>query len=215
MALENYTPISSENQQATPSIAVNPSQFAILSFAEIEAMRECAASDWRVYSILSLHANGEGDCWPGRKRIGSMADLSPDHVSRSISYLESLGLVERRKGRTGITVYHLPLHRIPRQEQRLPNLVASPAEPLPNLAGLTEQDLTDHRERAPATPKPANGTGVPKTSRRLPRRLEFPGFAETSVGKGKIFIGLLIRNQLACHSQSVFSSIYAYFIAAL
>lgn len=142
-----YSTSSSNSVPSLPAeIRINPAQFATLTFAEIEAMRRCAGSEWRVYSVLALHANNDGECWPGRQRISALTDLLPDHVSRALGKLEGRGLIQRRTSPAGLTVYTLPLHRT------LPKLVAAPAEPLPELVGITDHIPTDQREQAPETP---------------------------------------------------------------
>lgn len=146
MASQYSTSFSAPVPTLPAEIQVNPAQFAMLTFAEIEAMRRCAGSEWRVYSVLALHTNNDGECWPGRQRISAMTGLLPDHVSRALGKLEGRGLIQRRTSPTGLTVYTLPLHRT------LPNPVAAPAEPLPNVVGITEQVLTEQREADPAPP---------------------------------------------------------------
>ena len=135
----------------------NPAPFAILAHNEIEALRKAAGSLWCLYSVLALHANDRGDCWPGRQRLATLTGMHPDHVSRALSQLESRGLITRRSTDDGLTIYHLPLHRR-RPALPLPNLVAEAAQPLPNLVGITDHVSTDHRESAtpePATPESA------------------------------------------------------------
>lgn len=136
-------------------IRINSAQFATLTFAEIEAMRRCAGSEWRVYSVLALHANNDGECWPGRQRISAMTGLLPDHVSRALGKLEGRGLIQRRTSPAGLTVYTLPLHRT------LPKTVTAPAEPLPDLVGITNQILsTDQRAMEPEPAPPTEPTLV-------------------------------------------------------
>ncbi len=135
---------------------VNPAQFAILTFREIEAMRECPASEWRVYACISLHANPAGEAWPGRNRLAEMTGLLPDHVSRAVTALQERGLLVRCVRPSGLTHYSLPLHRTGPMAG-LPNLVGNSDEPLPNLVDRTDHIPTDQRERAEperTTPEP-------------------------------------------------------------
>ena len=48
-----------------------------------------------VYLYLRDHADAEGKCWPGIKRIASDLRLSRRTVQRALADLESAGYVER------------------------------------------------------------------------------------------------------------------------
>lgn len=48
-----------------------------------------------VLLALADHSNADGECWPSMKRIAERSDISARHVSRAISELVDLGLVEK------------------------------------------------------------------------------------------------------------------------
>jgi len=150
-------------------IVIHPTQFAMLSFVEIEAMRRGSGSDWRVYSVLALHCNDQQECWPGRQRLAHLTDLLPDHVSRALSRLESRGLITRRIGPQGYTVYTLPLHQNasapwPQRTPTPPKMVVASAQPLPERVDRTDplfEQTSESTRPAPTLEPPAPPTPEP------------------------------------------------------
>ncbi len=143
-------------------------------------MRRCAGSEWRVYSVLALHTNNDAECWPGRQRLAAMTGLLPDHVSRALGKLEGRGLIQRRTSPTGLTVYTLPLHRT------LPRLVAAPAESLPELVGITDQNSTDQREADPLPPTEPAPVALSQDSLRRVKTLAPDGAPESWIEAGRL-----------------------------
>jgi len=87
------------------------SPFAVINFTEIDRLQNLPSSTIRVYLALGAHANAEGTCWPGRKRLGELCTLSREQVSKATGLLSMAGLVEKTYLDNGRILYRLPLHQ--------------------------------------------------------------------------------------------------------
>lgn len=78
------------------------------------AFRQKVASPTAKLVLIALadHANADGECWPSMGRVAEIAEISPRSVSRHVTTLEELGLVEkvkrrRQNGHLGSWVYRV------------------------------------------------------------------------------------------------------------
>lgn len=129
--------------------------FATISLGEISHLHDCNGSEVRTYLALALHAGPDGDCWPGRRRLAEITGQSREHVSRSTSALESIGLLEKEVTPTGRVIYHLPLHGRPplpvSEREPTPCPIGHP--PVPDQAPI-EQTIEQTKEQREPDPVP-------------------------------------------------------------
>jgi DNA-binding transcriptional ArsR family regulator len=116
------------------------------------------AANKLVLLALADHANSDGECWPSMKRIAERSDISPRHVSRAISELIELGLVEKANRRRHGGEYRGWDYRI--LIQRTPASSGSPRpatsgrpRPSPADAGV-RSELPENRKEEPLADKP-------------------------------------------------------------
>lgn len=105
-----------------------------------------------VLIALADHANGDGECWPSMERIGVMAGISPRSVSRHVTALEELGLVQRARrrrhnGHLGSWVYRLSYRSEPSARDSAPT--GQQRSLLPDTAVRTEPSENRQEEPLP------------------------------------------------------------------
>lgn len=61
------------------------------------AAMKLTATDWAVLHVICLHADKSGHAYPSLARIGAIARVLRNHVSRSTKRLEQLGLLRSRR----------------------------------------------------------------------------------------------------------------------
>ncbi|MBM3203065.1 helix-turn-helix domain-containing protein, partial [Candidatus Woesearchaeota archaeon] len=107
MNCAQYTP--NGHQNATPAVARSRYRYAQTEFPVL-ADRSLTATDIRIYSILKLHRNAKtGHAWPSRATIASIADCTPDHVTKATRRLEKAGYLTRTLKSGQSNLYTFPL----------------------------------------------------------------------------------------------------------
>jgi len=116
------------------------------------------AANKLVLLALADHANSDGECWPSMKRIAERSDISPRHVSRAISELIDLGLVEkanrrRHGGEYRGWDYRILVQRTPASNGRVAPVTSGHPRPSPADAGV-RSELPENRKEEPLADKP-------------------------------------------------------------
>jgi DNA-binding transcriptional ArsR family regulator len=116
------------------------------------------AANKLVLLALADHANGDGECWPSMKRIADRSDISARHVSRAITELIDLGLVEkanRRRygGQYRGWDYRLLVHRTPASIGPLGPVTSGHGRPSPADTGV-RSELPENRKEEPIAAAP-------------------------------------------------------------
>ena len=137
--------------------------FATISLGEISQLNTCNGAQIRVYLALALHAGPDGDCWPGRRRLAEITGQSREHVSRSTSALESIGLLEKEVTPAGRVIYHLPLHGRPSLpvSEREPTPCPIGHPPVPDQAPIEQTIEQTKEQRETDTVPPAAPVAEP------------------------------------------------------
>jgi DNA-binding transcriptional ArsR family regulator len=116
------------------------------------------AANKLVLLALADHANSDGECWPSMKRIAERSDISPRHVSRAISELIELGLVEkanrrRHGGEYRGWDYRILIQRTPASSGPPRPVTSGRPRPSPADAGV-RSELPENRKEEPLADKP-------------------------------------------------------------
>jgi len=107
MNCTQYTP--NGHQNATPAVARSRYRYTQTEFPVL-ADRSLTATDIRIYSILKLHRNAKtGHAWPSRATIASIANCTPDHVTKATRRLERAGYLIRTLKSGQSNLYTFPL----------------------------------------------------------------------------------------------------------
>jgi predicted transcriptional regulator len=111
-----------------------------------------------VLLALADHANSDGECWPSMKRIAERSDISPRHVSRAISELIDLGLVEkanrrRHGGEYRGWDYRILVQRTPASSGPPRPVTSGRPRPSPADAGVRSEP-PENRKEEPLADKP-------------------------------------------------------------
>lgn len=105
----------------------------------IRRMPEIGATAYAVYSVVAMHADRDGRCWPSIGRIAAIAGVGRRTVQRAIERLVDAGLIEVERRRTAAGGCRSNLYRV-----CPPRAPVSPVTP----PGVT----SDTGEVSPATP---------------------------------------------------------------
>lgn len=96
-----------KSSKVSPSIQ-EFSRFAMVPASVIEALTATVSpSAFIVYVALASFADRNGVCWPSRKTLASMTNLTVNHISKVTTDLQDAGFLTKEVGNNGLTVYRL------------------------------------------------------------------------------------------------------------
>lgn len=110
------------NMLPEKSFAVSPQievseRFALVPVSVIASLTaKVRPSAVIVYVALASFADRSGVCWPSRKTLAAITNLTVDHISHATSELRDAGFLTKEVGNNGLTVYRLtvvPLRKAP------------------------------------------------------------------------------------------------------
>lgn len=113
----------------------------------------------QLYAILARHANHDGVCWPGRRRLAEKAECSTDTVDRAVKLLEKIGAIEvtREKDEHGqwkVNRYKLytsaPMQRGSRTDAATPSRASADRVVAPVPTQLKPENESQVEPSAPA-----------------------------------------------------------------
>lgn len=100
----------------SPQIEVSE-RFALVPVSVIASLTaKVRPSAVIVYVALASFADRSGVCWPSRKTLAAITNLTVDHISHATSELRDAGFLTKEVGNNGLTVYRLtvvPLRKAP------------------------------------------------------------------------------------------------------
>ena len=127
--VEYETMLSQVAPVVSPKIEVSE-RFALVPVSVIASLTaKVRPSAVIVYVALASFADRGGVCWPSRKTLAAMTNISVDHISHATSELRDAGFLVKETGKNGLTVYRLtivPLRKSPEPAERPPVHVNTP-----------------------------------------------------------------------------------------
>lgn len=63
----------------------------------VDMMPDIGVYAWAVYSQLARHADRQGHCWPGIRRLARLTGIGKDTIVKCVKHLQKLGLIDFQK----------------------------------------------------------------------------------------------------------------------